>query len=55
MGGNRAIIVIVPVDRLQKGAIVAERATMVAISVPDSLVHTLDDDDDDDDVKTIHI
>ena len=40
-GGNRAIIVIVPVDWIQKGAIVAESATMVAILVPASLLATL--------------
>ena len=48
VGGNRAIIVIVPVDWIQKGAIVAESVTMVAILVLASLVatpvHALDDD-----------
>ena len=48
MGGNRAIIVIFLVDWIQKGAIVAESVTMVAILVLASLVttpvHALDDD-----------
>ena len=48
LGGNRAIIVIVPVDWIQKGAIVAESVTMVAILVLASLlatpVHASDDD-----------
>ena len=48
VGGNRAIIVIVPVDWIQKGAIVAESVTMVAILVLASLlatpVHASDDD-----------